>query len=162
MTIDIPSLDAKYLFGLSDGVLSEIKKLTEGCPQNTIRNKDTNNCVQIHGVVAKKIIKALVASSAKPSPKKSCAVPTYPIAKKPIAKKAQPQAPIQGAPIGKTILTTGVKCSAKSKFAKDVDYICNPATGSWIKKGGPTYNKLLKDYSLQDLEDFKQLIVASQ
>lgn len=164
MTIEISSLDAKYLVGLSDSVLSELQKLTEGCPPNTIRNKDTKNCVVIHGGVAKKIIKALIASTTpmgKPLTQKSCAVPTYPIAKKPIkaiTKNIQPQTPIQGAPVAKNIFVTGVKCSAKSKFAKDPEYVCNPATGSWIKKGGPTYNKLLKNYSLQDLDDFKQLI----
>ncbi len=162
MTIEIPSLDAKYLAGLSDSVLSELKKLTEGCPKNTIRNKVTNNCVQIHGGVAKKIIKALsVSNPAIPVPKKSCAVPTYPIAKKPVPKliKKSASAPLLKSPLtAKNIMVNGVKCSAKSKFAKDPDYVCNPATGSWIKKGGPTFAKLLKEYSLKDLEDFKQLI----
>ena len=160
MAIEIPSIDAKYLVGLPDSVLLAIKNLTQGCPKNTIRNTETNNCVMITGLVAKKIIKALSTSKLN-IVKKSCAIPTYPIAKKPV-KKASPIPGVKSPLTAKNLLVNGVKCSAKSKFVTDVNYICNPLTGSWIKKGGPTFNKLLKEYSLQDLENFKQLIASGQ
>jgi len=34
-------------------------------------------------------------------------------------------------------------CPQKSKFAGHPDYICNPATGVWVKKDGPTGRAIL-------------------
>ena len=35
------------------------------------------------------------------------------------------------------------KCSEKGKYADYPDYICNPASGRWVKKDGPTGKKIL-------------------
>ncbi len=35
------------------------------------------------------------------------------------------------------------RCSEKSKYAKDPGYICNPDTGRWVKKDGPTGKRIL-------------------
>jgi len=36
-----------------------------------------------------------------------------------------------------------VACPQKSKFSNDPDYICNPTTGKWVKKTGPTGQLIL-------------------
>jgi hypothetical protein len=157
MTLTISNIDPIYLTDLSDSVLIQLKKLSDGCTTyNTIKNPITGNCVLIMGGVGKKIIKELIATTkntqARSGVKKSCAVSTYPVVKKPIAiiLPTQPH----------NVLTKNhVKCSSKSKFAKDSNYVCNPMTGSWIKKSGPTYHKLLKSYTIQDLEDFKLSLI---
>ena len=45
-------------------------------------------------------------------------------------------------------------CSTKSKHATDKDYICNPETGSWVKIGGSVYKKLLKKYTIDELQQY--------
>ena len=42
-------------------------------------------------------------------------------------------------------------CSKKSKNAKSSQYVCNPESGKWIEIDGPTYKKLLKKYTKQEL-----------
>src|SRR5437016_1970529 len=39
---------------------------------------------------------------------------------------------------------TKKECSKDSDKAKDPEYICNPLSGLWIKKGGRVYNDLVK------------------
>lgn len=36
-------------------------------------------------------------------------------------------------------------CPQKGKYAGHPDYICNPATGKWVKKSGPTGKSLMED-----------------
>lgn len=35
-------------------------------------------------------------------------------------------------------------CPQSSKFANDPDYICNPSTGKWVKKDGPTGKAIIE------------------
>lgn len=60
----------------------------------------------------------------------------------------------------KKISIKGKKCSTKSKLAKSVQHVCNPLTGTWIKKGGPTYNKLLKQWNHTELADYSKYILS--
>ena len=40
----------------------------------------------------------------------------------------------------------GKICSSKSKFYNNKDYICNPKTGVYVKKSGPTGKAILSEY----------------
>lgn len=46
------------------------------------------------------------------------------------------------------------KCSQKSKFADDPQYICNHLTGKWIKIGGQTYRELIAMRALKSENNY--------
>lgn len=61
-SITIPTIEAKYLVGLSQSVLSELKKLAEGCEPNKFKSPKTQKCVVINSVTGQKILKELIDS----------------------------------------------------------------------------------------------------
>jgi hypothetical protein len=59
------------------------------------------------------------------------------------------------------VLIDGVKCKLINGTVP-VDKICNPKTGNWIVIKGPTYKKLLKEYSKDDLIAFTHSLLEGQ
>ena len=53
------------------------------------------------------------------------------------------------------------ECNKKNQKANDPNYVCNPLTGQWIKKDGPTARKLIFKYG-KDVFDVENLTSLSK